>query len=687
MRGCSFRGSRSRLRGPRARAALGVVLGLVLASTAVACRPSESGRPGRTAGSDDSGGPGTSSSSGETQDPVRCQAPRALPGGPELLPSTIAAIEGTDIPSAALLRTRRTCNRLVLEPGLFAAQHALDPIDWRPWSPRVLAEAERLGRPLLVLTGYSACRECGRLTSGPLSKPRLVRRINRSFVPVLLDREERPDVDAYLMQAVQVLTAGGGWPSLVFLLSDGRPFAAQTWGAARPPEADRAGDPDESGRRRSDSPAKGIDYVLRRLRFGGGGLEDRAGRVAERMQRRASLDTKGPVPDAAATSLALRGYLMEAFDGEDGTFGSGPYFPRPPVLDFLLARARLGDREALGMAERSLEELRYSALADPDGGFRRYARGKGWADPASERMLADNATLARSYLDAADITGRADFLETGRATVDFLLETLGLEQGAFAASVDRREGAGENGFLRDDRVLADANALAVSALLRASEVLEDHRYRDAAIAAGRFLDTRLRDSGRVNHCSYQGGGRCADGYLSDQALTALAFLDLDEAGAPGGGRWLDAARTIADAMPDAFGDQGSGGFYRTSTSAEPLLLRDRPALDSAVPCGNSAAAWLYVRLAERARRASVRAQADRGDEGTGDAGDDADAAPALWGDAGEDRGRRYEDEARRVFEGFAKVLELRPLALPSMVSALERSRAPEQLEPAPAVQP
>ena len=567
----------------------------------------------------------------------RCETPKVLPGSAALPSGLAAAVATADVPAEALIRKRRVCNRLALEPGAFARQHALDAIDWRKWSPQALAEATTLGRPLFVLSGFSACEACIELSRGALSRRRLARALNRHFVPVLVDREERPDVDAYLMQAVQVLTGGAGWPSVVFLQPDGRPFEAQSWGAAgvAPRKLEKM-----------------VEEIARRITLGGGTIEERAELTAEKMERRATVDTSGPLPDAAAVAAALRGYLVEEFDAEAGSFGPVPLFPRAPVLEFLLRlNGDSADAGALDMVTISLDRLRLSPLADrAGGGFHRYAKRAAWQEPAPEKMLADNAAIASAYLDAAAVGGRAEFRETARTTIEFMLRDLGLPDGVFAASLDATRGNGR-AFARDDRILADANALAVSALVRASKVLGEARYLEAAAAAGRFLDSRLRDGGRVIHCAYVGGARCADGYLPDQALVALAFLDLDAAGAPGGGRWLDAARTIADAMPASFGHEGTGGFFLSAVDAQPLPLRFKPALDGAVACGNSAAAWLFVRLAAR----------------TPDA--------------------RYSAEARRTFEAFSRTLTLRPLALPSMVGALMRSSAPPQLEPAPAVQP
>jgi uncharacterized protein YyaL (SSP411 family) len=563
---------------------------------------------------------------------VRCVAPEALPGSLPLADSVREAIASTNVPSGASART--TCNRLALERGPLARRHATDPIDWRPWSRDALDEAAALDRPLLVLTGSAACPACSELARNSLRGRRLVRDINGYFVPVLVDRDERPDVDAYLMLATQVLTGGAGWPAVVFLVADGRPFDGRSWGAAG------TGDREFS---------RIVEDVRRRIELGGGAIDERAELTIEKMERRAALDTKGAVPGTAEAVAGLRKYIAEIFDPPSGAFGPAPLFPRPPDVEFLLETGRAtGDAAALDMARTALERLQASPLADAvGGGFYRYAKEAGWKEPERTKLLADNAAIASAYFLAGEILRDAKLVETGRRTADFLLRDLALADGALAAAID----ATGVPPLRDDRVFADANALAISALVRASASTGQKRYLDAAVAAAKILDVRLRDGSTVNHCIESGGRRCADGYLADQVFAAHAFLDLDEAGTAGGARWLEAARSIADALPDKFGHEGTGGFFQTRTGTGEAPLRLKPALDAVVASGNSAAARLYRRLAARTR-------------------DEA-----------------YAKEAARTFEAFSEVLTLRPLALPSMVTALAYASAPPQLDPAPAVQP
>ncbi|HEY2776218.1 MAG TPA: DUF255 domain-containing protein [Candidatus Binatia bacterium] len=600
-----------------------------------------------------------------------CKAPAALPGSVPFPDSVRSALDSTPVPEEAAPvpgtaapasddaapGDHAACNRLALEPGAFARQHALDAIDWRSWSPETLAEAASLKRPLLVVTGFAACAACGFADDPSLFDSRVVTAINAHFVPVLVDRDERPDVDAYLMLATEVVTGQAGWPAAVFLQSDAKPFDALSWGAAATSEKKLS---------------RFAVEVVRRIELGGGVIADRAEGTMEKLARRAALDTTGPVPAAAEVATALRGYVAKSLDAASASFPPPPLFPRAPLLDFLL-RSAAGEAADGGRtaAEAVLAGLRVSALDDAvGGGFFRYARKAGWQEPSHEKLLADNAALASAYLEAAAATGREDLRAAAASILDFLLQDLRTDGGAFAASIDARsrDAAGEpcDGCYyagldderaaalaspdarekdrqkrasvaapaRNDVVLADANALAISALVRGAAVLAQPRYLDAAKAAASFLDAKLRAGGRVKHCIHGDGRSCAAGYLADQALVALAFVDLDAASRDNG-KWLQAARAIADALPRDFEHSGSGGFFQTAADAEQLPLRLVPAFDGAVASGNSAAALLYTRLAQ------------------------------VTGDAA------YADTARRTIGGLSVVLTLRPLELPQLALALE----------------
>lgn len=564
-----------------------------------------------------------------------CRTATSLPGSEPLPADVLSALVITFVPPEAPGTGSRVCNRLALEPAALARRRAVDPVDWRPWSGAALSEAARRKRPVLALTGLAASAASWDFAADVLADPKFAADTNRAFVPVLVDRDERPDVDAFLMEAVAVMTGGGGWPAVVFLDADGKPFEACSWGAS-------AGD---------CGPLKPlVERVARRLTLGGGSFGVRADLTDEKLQRRASIDPSGPLPDAKAVSDALRGYLASSFDAASATFGGPPLFPRAPALRFLLGRR--DDPASVAMAAAALEAMRASELRDAkDGGYFRYASAAGWRQPSREKMLADNAALASAFLDAAEATGREGFREEARGILDFLRAKLALPGGAFALAL-------AEGGRRDDRAAADANAVAISALLQGARVLGEASYRDSAVAAATEVDSRLREEGRVLHLLHADGRRSGTGYLADSTLFALACLDLDAAGAAGGSRWLDAATALAADLLRRFEHEGTGGFFQAPSDAEALPLRLKPSLDAAVPSGNSAAALLFTRLFAR----------------TGDA--------------------RFDATARRTFEAFSETLTLKPTALPAMAAALEewsrlprQASAPPQLDPAPAVHP
>src|SRR6185369_14192495 len=481
--------------------------------------------------------------------PRRCETGRPLAGAAAFPDEIARRIQDTRVPAEAHASKSARCNRLVLEPSPFALRHSVDPVDWRAWSPEVLAEAEQHKRPLLVLSGSSAADVPASFLGRKGRRRRVAHQINSQVIPVLVDRDERPDVDAYLMQATEVLTGGGGWPAVVFLEPHGGPFAAYSWGAAGAGEKDFA---------------TVVEQTLRHITLAGTPAE-RADATFEKMQKRVAIDSSGPLPDAASVAASLTGYLAASYDAAAGTFGPPPLFPRAPALSFLLHVE--GERErplARQMAFSVLEKLGASALEDPAGGFFRYARGAGWHEPAEGKPLADNAALASAFLEAAEIGNRQDLREDARRIVDFLMTDLRLADGAFAVSITRTAPAAAE---RNDAVLADANALAISALIRAARVLGEPRYADAAKAAAAFVDTHLRSGDRIRHCVYRDGRACgsSDGYLSDHALVALAYLDLDAAF---GNDWLARARTIADALPARFEHASSGGFFQTASDGE-----------------------------------------------------------------------------------------------------------------------
>ncbi|MSQ11923.1 MAG: thioredoxin domain-containing protein [Dehalococcoidia bacterium] len=318
-------------------------------------------------------------------------------------------------------------NRLINESSPYLQQHAQNPVDWFPWGDEALERARREDKPILLSIGYSACHWCHVMEHESFEDPETARMMNQHFVSIKVDREERPDLDAIYMQTVQALTGRGGWPLTVFLTPDQKPFFGGTY---FPPE-DRHGIP-------------GFRRVLKSV------ADFYANRRAEVTQAGDSIaaalrKSLQPLPPLPGTALPTADTLTEAFqvlasafDSKFGGFGPAPKFPQPMVWEFLLAYAsRTGDQLPLAMTELTLERMARAGMYDQlGGGFHRYATDEEWLVPHFEKMLYDNALLARLYLHAYQLTGHPLHRRVVTETLDYLLrEMLGAE-GQFYSSQD-----------------------------------------------------------------------------------------------------------------------------------------------------------------------------------------------------------------------------------------------------------
>ncbi len=531
-------------------------------------------------------------------------------------------------------------NALAQETSPYLRQHQDNPVDWLPWGETALARARELDRPLLVSIGYSACHWCHVMEHESFEDPSVAAAMNASFVCVKIDREERPDLDAIYMEAVQTLTGQGGWPLNVFLTPDQEPF----WGGTYFPPVPRHGLPSWS---------QVLEALATAWRERRADVDETATRLAGRLVGAAALQA-APAPfDAAALEEAVAG-LRRGYDARHGGFGGAPKFPPASTIEFLLRR---------GETEMSLGTLRAMAAGgihdQVGGGFSRYAVDATWTVPHFEKMLYDNALLARAYLHGWLRSGDELLLRTCRETLDFLLRELQAPDGGFHAALDAdsegvegrfyvwsaaelREVLGEladpaiayfgvtesgnfdganvleahgpepadrvrirelllarrAGRVRpglDDKRLTAWNALAIAALADAGAVLDDDRYLAAAVAAADFVLRELRDpDGRLLR-SYNHGRAKLAAYLEDHAYLLEALLTLYEATFDE--RYFREARSLADTILDRFADPDRGGFFSTASDHERLIARRKDLDDAPIPSGSSSAAFGLLRLA------------------------------------------------------------------------------------------
>jgi uncharacterized protein len=532
-------------------------------------------------------------------------------------------------------------NALAHETSPYLLQHKDNPVDWRPWGPEALSEARERDVPLLVSIGYSACHWCHVMERESFEDPEVAAYMNQRFVPVKVDREERPDVDAIYMDAVQAMTGRGGWPLNAFATPEQVPFYAGTY---FPPET-RGGLP--SWRMVLEAVAKAWDERRDEIRAGGE-------RVVERLSGGARLRPSAQPIEPGALEEAVRA-LRSTYDAANGGFGGAPKFPPASAVELLLAR---GETE---MSLGTLSAMAAGGIYDQvGGGFSRYAVDATWTVPHFEKMLYDNALLARVYLHGWLVSGDGALRRVVEETLDWALREMRGPEGGFYSALDADSegeegryyvwtvdelrsvlgdradgaiawlGATERGNFEgranvleargprpadadeirarlyearerrvrpglDDKRLASWNGLMVAALADAGAALERPDYVDAAATAADFLLGELRDErGRMRR-TWKDGRAHLDGYLEDHAYTVEALLTLYEATFDP--RWFAAARELADVMVEAFADPERGGFFTTAHDHEALAARRKDLEDTPIPSGSSSAALGLLRLA------------------------------------------------------------------------------------------
>lgn len=540
-------------------------------------------------------------------------------------------------------------NRLIFEQSPYLLQHAANPVDWHPWGEAAFALARERDLPVFLSIGYATCHWCHVMAHESFEDAEVAARLDRDFVAIKVDREERPDIDQVYMHACQIMTGSGGWPLTLVLTPDRRPFFAATYIPKHP----------HSG---SYGLLQLLEHIGRLWR------EDRAriDQAGSEMVRALGQLTAESGQLATLDTLPLRQALEHfrtSFDPVHGGFGGAPKFPTAHQLQLLL---RLDQRfavpDATKMATATLHAIRRGGIIDQiGGGIHRYSVDERWLVPHFEKMLYDQALLVLSAIEGYQASGETGLATLARDVLDYMLRDLLDPGGAFCSGEDADSEGEEGTFylwtphqveavlgsseghefcaafditaagnferrniphlsgdednserwrdalerlrlarqqrprpLLDDKVLTGWNGLAIAALARASAVLNEECYAGAAENAANFILQHLHDRDGQLLRRWRQGNAGISAYLEDYAALAWGLLELHQATL--NPFWLEQSLRLTREMLVRF-DDGNGGLFDSAAGDERLPVRPRSWQDGAIPAAASIAAGNLLRLA------------------------------------------------------------------------------------------
>ena len=542
-------------------------------------------------------------------------------------------------------------------------QHGENPVDWFPWCEEAFQKAAREDKPIFLSIGYYTCHWCHVMAHESFEDSEVADLLNREYVSIKVDREERPDIDAVYMSVCQAMTGSGGWPLTIFMTPEQKPFFAGTYF------------PKNGGYGRF-----GLMELLERVvDLWKNNREEllRAGNQITAAINQGQTGT-GKKPDRQLVERAY-GQLAQRFDHKWGGFGAAPKFPTPHNLLFLMRYGEVTqESNARKMVEITLKDMAKGGIFDHiGGGFSRYSTDEMWLVPHFEKMLYDNALLLIAYVKAYQHNKWECFADTARQTADYILRELSsVEGGCYCGqdadsdgvegkyyvftpkevktvlgeengdefcrlyditqsgnfegkSIPNRIYSSEDGWdmddprlnklyeyrlnrtklHKDDKILLSWNAWAMLALAKAGQVLEEPSYLDAAVRIHAFIERKMVDGNDRLYLRYRDGDAAYVGQLEDYAVYALALLELYRT--TFGVKYLQAAIHRAKQMVELFEDKNKGGYFMTAFDGEQLIARPKETYDGAIPSGNSVAAMVLQTLASLSGEQEWQAAAGR----------------------------------------------------------------------------
>lgn len=545
-------------------------------------------------------------------------------------------------------------NNLSKEKSPYLLQHAANPVNWFPWKPIAFEKAKEEDKPIFLSIGYSTCHWCHVMAHESFEDGEVAEMLNRHYICIKVDREERPDIDAVYMAVCQMFTGSGGWPLTIIMTPDQKPF----WAGTYLPKAETYG-------------RMGLMELLEAIRQmwenDRNALISKGEQVTSLLNKQQKI--QGETADLNNTILMKAARQLKSnYDSRWGGFGSAPKFPTPHNLLFLLQYSLLEqDDSSLQMVKHTLTQMFRGGIFDHvGGGFSRYSTDEKWLVPHFEKMLYDNALLVLAYLETFHVTNDEFFSSVAKRTLDYVMGELLDENGGFYCGQDadsdgiegkyyvftKKEiynvlGEADGGVFcqwfgiteygnfegknilnlldnpryaetdlrikelihklytyrfdrtrlhKDDKVLTSWNALMIAALTKAGWLFDSPLYIQAARNACSFIQTALSDEQGELKLRWREGEAANDGQLDDYAFFAYAMLELYKATYET--EYLHQAILIADQMLDNFEDAQKGGFFLYSKNSEQLINRPKETYDGAIPSGNSVAAVVLEQLSK-----------------------------------------------------------------------------------------
>ena len=537
-------------------------------------------------------------------------------------------------------------NHLKNQTSPYLLQHADNPVDWYPWSEEAFTKARVEDKPVFLSIGYSTCHWCHVMAHESFEDLEIADILNKYYVSIKVDKEERPDIDSIYMAVCQAFTGSGGWPTSIFMTAEQKPFFAGTYF----PKTARYG---------SIGFKELLLIIHQKWKNERDALVDSADKITAALNQHhvAASQAEGTLLDTA-----LRWYEQN-FDASFGGFGGAPKFPTPHNLLFLMQQyEKQGNRQALNMAEITLQKMYAGGLFDHIGyGFCRYSTDRYYLVPHFEKMLYDNALLILAYCKAYELTGKSFYLEVAKKTASYILDEMTSPKGGFYSAQDA-DSDGEEGkyyvftpeeiiellgqadgtafcerfgitktgnfegksipnllhakdltderfdcFLptlreyrrgrtrlhTDDKILTAWNALMIAALCRLYRCSRDHRYLEAAKKAQGFIENSLFSQDTL-YVSFRDGKLGEHGFLDDYAGYIFALLSLYDATLEE--TFLRRAMQLTRETVTQYYDSEHGGLYLSGRDNETLLFRPKECYDGALPSGNSLITYVLVRL-------------------------------------------------------------------------------------------